>query len=113
MSTTHDTRKLLELAAKAAGMIVGDDVMQYSWDYDMKTMLRRNCNGTATQWNPLTDDGDALRLAVKVLGWPHGGRAFKDEVCTMVSVGKLPDNPYAATRLAIVRAAAALGETMP
>lgn len=46
-------RELLELAAKAAGI-------DYRPQYDLvKTSI-----GWDT-WDPLTDDGDALRLAVK------------------------------------------------
>lgn len=44
------------------------------------------------RWNPLTDDGDALRLAVKL----NLDIRYKDS--------------YAATRRAIVRAAAAIGK---
>lgn len=65
-------------------------------------------------WNPLTDDGDALRLAVKLRlninfeGWdgaefacavPHKSHQGWDEL--------MDDDPQAATRRAIVRAAAA------
>ena len=44
-------KELLEYAAKAAGLNVGTDEGMYD---DLKC------------WNPLTDDGDALRLAVKL-----------------------------------------------
>ena len=73
------------------------------------------------EWNPLTDDGDALRLAVKLsisisddYLYPNGehvirvGCSFGDtlygdsEVCG--------DDPYAATRRAITRAAAEIGK---
>ena len=97
-------RELLEAAAKAAGL------------HEPTTINGRFCVRTRntgmqdwSPWNPLTDDGDALRLAVKVLNWPHGGRAFANEVSSMFAVGKLPSDPYAATRRAIVRAAAAIG----
>ena len=81
-------RELLELAAKAAGI---------------KTEFYENDYGEIeSEWNPLTDDGDALRLAVKLKLWTHSGMgAFLDE----------PD-PYAATRRAIVRAAAEIGKAM-
>ena len=54
--TDHE---LLEMAAKAAGIADGD--VFYDMDNDK-------------EWNPLTDDGDALRLAVKLyIGVrPHG-----------------------------------------
>ena len=51
-------RELLELAAKAAGL-------NYSFEYGcyFDDEYEQGCD-----WNPLDDDGDALRLAVK-LGW--------------------------------------------
>ena len=57
-------RELLELAAKAAAIKVLID----------PSGAMRNCTGlhpasnifSAPTWNPLTDDGDALRLAVKL-----------------------------------------------
>ncbi len=57
--------------------------------------------------NPLIDDALALRLAAKLYLWEAvrlAHRLFGEPGC--------PDI-YAATRLAIVRAAAAIGEQMP
>ena len=52
--------ELLELAAKAAGIDV-------YWDEEKtQSMLRQVCGARWTEWNPLTDDGDALRLEVKL-----------------------------------------------
>jgi hypothetical protein len=47
-------RELLELAAKAAGITLGEYWTPYLGSH------HDHC------WNPLTDDGDALRLAVKL-----------------------------------------------
>jgi len=75
-------RELLELAAKAGGF------REYDEHY--------------VPWNPLDDDGDALRLAVKLKMWTHSGMGcFQNEL-----------DPYAATRRAIVRAAAEIGRKM-
>ena len=85
-------RELLELAAKAAGIELQDD---HYWR-----------DGFWTRWNPLTDDGDALRLAVKLnidAGKP-GMRLSID--------WRSWDDPLAATRLAITRAAAEIGRSM-
>ncbi len=99
-------RELLELAAKAAG-IVGkwerdkayvQDRYYFNVPYDNHNML------TGFEWNPLTDDGDALRLAVKLGIFSDTGMTFQ----FMESVGD-----SAATRRAIVRAAAEIGEAMP
>lgn len=49
-------RELLELAAKAAGYALTKGSSGY------REFL---CKG-GVEWNPLTDDGDALRLAVKL-----------------------------------------------
>ena len=89
-------RELLELAAKAAGI-------------DGVYMQRLTGDGLAVRgclvqlWNPLTDDGDALRLAVK-LNIDHGNPGMR------LCIDWAPaDDPYAATRRAIVRAAAEIG----
>ena len=102
-------RELLEMAAKAAGFDVMPGVN--GWCIRCDTM---------DSWNPLADDGDALRLAVKIgisktlllevgcvgvdcefqrgndqASWSHDG------------------DPYAATRRAIVLAAAEIGKAEP
>ena len=64
-------------------------------------------------WNPLSDDGDALRLAVYLFRDIHFW--YFDN---SVSVGNelrvvCGDDPCAATRLAIVRAAAEIGRNQP
>jgi len=103
-------RGLLELAAKSAGV----KGIYRSLEKDFAGNFQEGFSEHYAYrwWNPLTDDGDALRLAVKVLNWPHGGRAFDNAVTAMYAVGQLPKDPYAATRRAIVRAAAAIGETL-
>ena len=108
-------RELLELAAKAAG-IVG------VWHERGQCIHVTGCEGMSDiWWRPLTDDGDALRLAVGL----HL-RVFPQEKCCYVEscpesllgepgVSELEmhgSDRYAATRRAIVRAAAAIGEGM-
>lgn len=99
-------RELLELAAKAAGI-----PLSY-WEGDDDKPFDEN---TDSYWNPLTDDGDALRLAVKLgldvwtfasetqVGWPKSGRTL---------VEPHGSDPYATTRRAIVRAAAEIGKQL-
>jgi hypothetical protein len=116
-------RELLEAAAKAAGIGlewfevgVGDPDCDPGWYCDIK--------GTRRYWNPLTDDGDALRLAVK-LGLAISIDAVERETWAhhdQVMLGSRewwPAHPttehsnedmYAATRRAIVRAAAEIGK---
>ena len=60
------------------------------------------------EWNPLTDDGDALRLAVKLeILASRGAATYKQKIFVEGDV-----DHCAATRRAIVRAAAAIGETL-
>ena len=98
-------RELLELAAKAAGY--EKDVDGCYFESGFPTMI---------SWNPLTDDGDALRLAVKLgmmVDVGSGGfcTADSEELESSVNEVVTPD-PYAATRRAIVRAAAEIGKGM-
>lgn len=105
-------RELLGLAAKAAGYTLQDHLevsgAYYPW-----------CVEVDDCWNPLTDDDDAFRLAVElgISVW-HRTTISKVYVCGPVSdktpafeIERLPD-PYAATRRAIVRAAAEIGREM-
>lgn len=62
-------RELLELAAKAAGAEYEIDPMTGAIE------IVSEIGGVSGVWNPLTDDGDALRLAVKLsleIAWGDG-----------------------------------------
>jgi hypothetical protein len=102
-------RELLELAAKAAEIKIGD------W-YDSSNAFVA-CQDRPW-WNPLTDDGDALRLAVKLdLGVMSSSFRQTTRVWQYCVSGKEIDvpheqDPYAATRRAIVRAAAEIGKEL-
>ena len=95
-------RDLLIFAAKAAGI----EINWFKWE--------RQTN----QWNPLTDDGDALRLAAKLR--LDIGRPFAEAQFVCVWVDHLNDwieepedkDPCAAHRRAITRAAAEIGKGM-
>jgi hypothetical protein len=97
-----DDRELLELAAKAADMEYRDD---FSPRYGLYAVAPGQDGYDGWRyWNPLLDDGDALRLAVK-LNIDHGNPGMR------LSIDWAPaDDPYAATRRAIVRAAAQLAK---
>jgi hypothetical protein len=99
-------REMLEMAAKAAGL-----TGEVRYDYFRMTP-------SFMAWNPLTDDGDALRLAVKL----------KIDVCfydgyaeiqaggdgiVSASIESYSEDMYDSTRLAITRAAAEIGRAMP
>ncbi|WP_104910496.1 hypothetical protein [Pseudomonas sp. LG1D9] len=102
-------RELLELAAKAAGV---------DGDYSPRA------NAIVTEdgyWMPLTDDGDALRLAVKLeiaITFPHPAlvmacRGKEDKGHWHKAFVSGPDDYERATRQAITYAASEIGRGMP
>ena len=108
-------RELLELAAKAAG-IDGEytDVPVFDY-YDTHSPycgIQRKFSEEC--WNPLTDDSDALWLAVKlellVNVTPNWSKASDGVTTEQFELHN--DDPYAATRRAIVRVAAEIGKRM-
>lgn len=112
--TDKTNRELLELAAKAAGKVIVDG------DDDGTLYVQCPHDDRGERWNPLTDDGDALRLAVKLEIFT--GRHYDCVVPACFASWNnrcnslwepAGDDPFAATRRAIVRAAAAIGEAMP
>ena len=113
-------REMLELAAKAYGF--GDPKGNFIWT-ESEYPRGSKTNGalwnymgwcdTAQLWNPLTDDGDALRLAVKL----HMQVSVTTESCraeTLPCLGvRVNDSDEnLATRRAVVMAAAAVGREM-
>jgi hypothetical protein len=99
-------RELLELAAKAAGI-------ELKWHHSHKDAYARRNGEYWAVWNPLRDDGDALRLAVSLClvvdcSRPSAGEPYKqhaiwrDELCDTATL----------TRRAIVRVAAEIGRGM-
>jgi len=122
----NEDKELLELAAKAADVKWVDECFDY---YDMGRMMVDFGDGVQ-EWNPLKDDGDALRLAVKLgislTPYPIYQQDDRHSVIakqrrttdTMRDINPTEvvevydDDPYAATRRAIVRAAAEIGRGM-
>lgn len=104
-----DDKEILELAAKAAGYIWIEESFDASAGIQLVNLK---------MWNPLTDDGDALRLAVKL-----GMIVEVDNDAGFTGIYFMPDDeeakeaeehigdPYAATRRAIVLAAAEIGRS--
>ncbi|MFH0105544.1 hypothetical protein [Pseudomonas aeruginosa] len=105
-------RELLELAARAAGMQINEQ-RQAERDaiVDPATASLWIVDG-CTAWNPLTDDGDALRLAVKLRTSIF--LASNNTACESVGYDYWFDDGIdaAAARRAIVRAAAEIGKSM-
>jgi hypothetical protein len=125
MIDINELRRLLELAAKAVGFI--DDAT----DESVANGLHRGSDDVfyitssygRRDWSPTEDDGDALRLAVSLnLSVKHGVDIWDDtqKMSAYAYFGDFGEcffeehgsDPYAASRLAIVRAAAAIGEKM-
>lgn len=106
-------RELLELAAKAAGYCM--DYMKW----DGYRFVEQRVHGVPhcglnyeKTWNPLADDGDAFRLAVTMkvdlLQYADEDSDPKHACANYTACEDYGDDPYAATRRAIVRAAAQL-----
>ncbi len=117
--------ELLEKAAKSIGLEYVKPAAGYGGEFGLiagvKTLRSMEDWRGATTWNPLADDGDALRLAVKlgldvcidtklepepityVVGFAeHTSRTFEAAVHH--------GDPYVATRRAITSAAAEIGK---
>ena len=105
-------KELLELAAKAAGYIpVGESE-------EGIFLVSQDGNKTYGIWDPLDKDAQAFRLAVKLEIYAVVA-ADLNVVSGRIRNGprtswreEINDDPYAATRRAIVRAAAEIGRTM-
>ena len=98
-------QELLELAAKAAGIEITPHP-------NAKIARHLVFAAGGKNWNPLTDDGDALRLAVKCAQLFGFYRFLRAWIAAMATENGSPSDPLAATRRAIVRAAADLGKSM-
>lgn len=105
-------KELIELAARAV------ELPECGWMGSAFMYVKDN---TFTDWNPLEDDGDALRLAVKLgldvcIDTPHERRPYTQAIgfrntttAETVNVIENHGDPYVATRRAIVLVAAKLG----
>lgn len=116
-------RELLEFAARAAGYgyltVWREKITDYdSAHYGESALCVAGPGGECGSFNPLTDDGDALRLAVDLGIQIIPGenyvecvkvmRSLKD--CRFLEMHK--DDKRAATRRAVARAAAEIGKTL-
>lgn len=124
-------KELIELAAKAYGF--GDQDGNFIWT-ESEYPRGSKTNGalwnymgwcdTAQLWNPLTDDGDALRLAVKLcIDVSHDAIGMKSFVYVRtvfnderhIGLSEIFDDEIERlerTRRAITRAAAQIGKEM-
>ena len=134
----NSDKELLELAAKASGIELkwdDDDSWCYIPEGNPDKRRRAGDEYAGVIWNPLTDDGDALRLATKLssLGngfhidiYKHLVKARFDPTnssepsiegwCRTKHAAEGAKDVHeidAAVRLAIVRCAAQVGKAMP
>lgn len=104
-------KEMLELAAKAAGL----KVRWHESGHYGQTMEIMESEAGGAPWDPLSDDGDALRLAIEVditIDAPKGGKIVY--AGGQGSFSELVGNDrMAATRRAIVRAASEIGKAIP
>lgn len=117
-------RELLEFAAKAAGIVPPADLNTDEIGRNYSNGLGLWCKHPWgwNWWHPLDNDGDALRLAVKlgiILGTYENFSTVdllspNEQIMTITVWHHQTNNgKYAATRLAITRAAAEIGRAMP
>jgi hypothetical protein len=109
-------KELLEFAAKAVDIVIVrsrlDDPMNKDF---LVENSRRNEFQAAGPWNPLTDDGDALRLAVDLKLFVH----LDGDLVEVIGDKSVFERAgykgcrLSAARRAIVRAAAEIGKAMP
>ncbi len=113
-------REMLELAAKAAGIEIEyrpgafKNRQGSATKFDVVTWNGPYLKGSDDPWNPLTDDGDAFRLKIhlklEVSFNPHVVLVwFGEKLLVSQEIGV---DLVAATRRAIVRAAAEIGRNM-
>ena len=110
-------RELLELAAKAAGV----KIVPCTCSYEEWPFKYADGQGRRGHWNPLVNDGDALRLAERCsltvcmngTGTVSACDEYrKDDVFATQSIHECGGSRITAARRAIVRAAAEIGEAM-
>ena len=114
-------REMLELAAKAAGITVWFPRMSDGKGGVVTPCHTETIGEGTVPWNPLLDDAQALRLAVKLdfgvftsnkrgTSWACNNRG--DNIAEVLHDDAVNYDPLAATRRAIVRAAAEIGKSM-
>jgi hypothetical protein len=103
--------ELLAMAAKAAGYSVFQDPQSPGAQFER--LLYLDIRGVKP-WNPLADDGDALRLAVKLgldVDISFEVTFIRHDAVNNIAIDHESD-AYAATRRAIVMVAAEIGKNM-
>lgn len=117
-----EDRELLEFAARAASLEIvfrsQNTTNGYHKNRDFFILENTKMWTNPLEWNPLAIDGDAFRLAVKLdIEYGFGFNEFGSVERIIVYDGlhefvDEDNDKYAATRRAIVRAAAEIGKAM-
>lgn len=110
-------RELLELAAKSVGIKLEINVYgSGNYDAGFWTAYGGIERHSWNPWDPLKDDGDALRLAIKlglmIVVWREEKMSYAGNEDWEGIFEKHQDNPAVATRLAIIKEAAKIGRKM-
>ena len=110
-------RTLLEDSARAAGYVVLASVAGSTDKFWKGADWGLRIEPMDWVWNPLTDDGDALRLVVTLkmdvdCAGDEGVEVIEWEISRTHAFEPFGSDPYAATRLAITRCAAEIGRNM-
>lgn len=118
-------QQLLELAAKAAGIVVHNSTDGTIQNRPILVLTAGGGMGTMPyeeRWNPLVDDAQALRLAVKLrmdllfddkaieVNATYHPKQIDGETIFPWAWESIEPDVYAATRRAIVKAAAAIAK---
>jgi hypothetical protein len=119
MSNTTD-RELLEFAAKAAGLEIKTRFFEVGGWCAWRRHVISEGNEEWVLWIPLKHDGDAFRLAAMLCMETYhaddgGWAAYASHPTargTAYAIERHGEDPCAATRRAIVRAAAEIGRKM-
>lgn len=106
----NSDRELLELAARAAGVKLHPmEIITHEREVEFVGFMTDPAQWPRGWWNPLTDSGDALRLAVKlrlgVIAWDDSVSATIGKSNREISV-LIGTDPVAAACRAITLAAA-------
>lgn len=124
--------EILELAAKAAGIDYDPQITDKQYRKWGLWLRHDPTDGEPKNWNPLNDDGDALRLAINLgisletdapicIAFDELGGEYKTGVdawrvfpdATTISASEIYESDqYAAARRAIVRVAAEMGRNI-
>lgn len=114
MMNTKKNEEMLEYAAKAVGFVIDQMTWSGAWIYKFDAPTDMHGEHPIFLWNPLSDDGDALRLAVKlridINFYLDYIRVYSTDIGIITEY--FNEDANAATRLVIVRAAAQIGKDM-